>query len=495
MKRLFAIFLMLTLLTGLWACGADTTSDDSESKPETQAETQPTQPSTAPTEPVPSGLQVGFGRESITPDYEVNMAGSASNRVSSGYLDLLYLTCVALRENDETYLVCTTDLVECNPVWVNPTKAVMSQETGVPESNILICSTHTHSSVSIGSDSCKNVDRYRKEFFDAARLAAKAAVEDLAPAEVWYGDIWAENMAWVRHYELSNGTYAGANFGDFSSGQIVGHASDADCELQLIKFARPDKEKKDVVLINFPAHATMNSSEPSLSADFPAPTRSYIEENSDSLVAYFIAAAGNQVPSSRIETETFSKDYNVYGAELGRYAVQCMDNNLTQVESTGIILNKHTYLGKSNRAGLDRLNEALAVQMIWNQVGGRGTTEGKNAAKQAGFSSVYEVTSILNRAGAPEDRAMDIHALSVGDVSFVFAPYEMFGTQGMYIKENSPYPMTFIITCCEDDGGYMPSELGWELGTYESQISRFERGTAEKLADTYVEMLTAMKNS
>lgn len=482
MKRFLCLLLALILTLGLCACGG--TGGENESK-------EPSGETTVPEEPV--GLQVGFGRENITPDYEVNMAGSASNRISAGYIDYLYLTCVAIRENGETYLVNTVDVVECNPVWVTPTKAVMSEETGVPVENILICSTHTHSSVSIGSDSCKNIETYRTEFFEAAREAAKAAVADLSPAEVWYGDIWAEGMAWVRHYKLENGTYAGANFGSFDS-KIVGHASDADCEMQLIKFARPAEGKKDVVLMNYPAHATITSSGTSLSADFPSPARSYIEENTDSLVAYFIAAAGNQTPTSKVAAENFSKDYQVYGAELGRYAVQCLENDLTKADAAGVIHRKQTYNGRSNKAGLERINEALAVQSIWNQVGGRGTDEGRKAATDAGFSSVYEVTSILNRSGAPEERNMDIHTMSVGDVSLVFAPYEMFGTQGMYIKENSPYPLTFIITCCEGDGGYMPSELGWELGTYESQISRFERGTAEKLAETYVEMLTAMKN-
>ena len=60
MKRLYSVLLAVMLLIGLCACGADTTSADSESKPETQPTqpTQPPQPSTAPTEPVPAGLQV-----------------------------------------------------------------------------------------------------------------------------------------------------------------------------------------------------------------------------------------------------------------------------------------------------------------------------------------------------------------------------------------------------------------------------------------------------
>ena len=53
--------------------------------------------------------------------------------------------------------------------------------------------------------------------------------------------------------------------------------------------------------------------------------------------------------------------------------------------------------------------------------------------------------------------------------------------------------MTFIITCSEGAKGYLPSELGVQIGTYESCVTEFEYGTAEKLADDFVNMLTEMK--
>lgn len=467
MKKCSSLFLAMVMVLSLCACsGREGAADE--------------------------GLQVGFGRVSVTPEYEVRLAGGAATRNSEGYQDYLYLTCVAIRENGETFIIGTMDFICAEDVFVDPAKAVMSEETGVPEENILLNATHTHASVAIRTDGSTNVDQYRKDFFEWSRQAAKAAVEDLSPAEVWYGSIKAEGMAWVRHYKMSDGTYAGPNYGSWDSG-IVDHSNEADQELQLIKFARAAEDKKDVVLINYPAHATMTQSSTVLSADFPAPTRDYIEENTDSLVAYFIAAAGDQVPSSRIAGETFSKDYKVYGAELGRYAVECM-NNLTKVETTGISHGERTFTAGYNKEKLELLDQAKQVQSIWQQVG-RGTTEGSNAAKNAGFSSVYEVSAIINRAAAPDTNSMDIRVLAIGDISFIFAPYEMFGVQGMYIKENSPYPMTFVITCAEGAEGYLPSQLGWEMGTYESQVSKFERGSAEKLADEFVAMLTEMKTT
>lgn len=464
MKRILSVILVLIMVLSLCACG--------ESK-----------------EPV--GLEVGFGRCMIVPDYEVQLAGGAATRVSEGAQDNQYITCIALRQGGETYIVGTMDFICAEDLFVDPAKALMSEVTGVPEENIMLNATHTHAGAAIRSNGSKNVDRYRTDFFGWAERAAKDAVADLSPAEVSYGSTTTTGMAFVRHYKMSDGSYAGPNYGDFSLG-IVGHSNEADTELQLIQFTRPAENKKDIVLMNFPAHATMTQNSLSLSADFPGPTREYIETTADVLCAYFIAAAGDQVPSSRIEGESFSTDYQIYGHELGRIAVEEVMPNLTKIENTAFGYSHRTYTGKSMKEGIDRLAEAMAVQAEWGTVG-RGTTEGKNAAKKHGFSSVYEVSAVINRSKYEEFDSMELKTLALGDIGIIFAPFEMFGSDGKYIKENSPYPMTFVITCAEGAEGYLPSELGFEMQCYEYHVTRFERGTAKKVADEFVSMLTEMK--
>lgn len=467
MKKRMCLILTLVIMLSLCACGS---SGDEKSK----------------------GLEVGYGRENITPGYPVAIAGSATEKIAEGYLDPIYITFIALRYQQETFLVATMDLVGAYEEYSVPARSRVSQETGIPEDHIILNSTHTHSSVSIRSIENKNAAQYREELYGWAVDAAKAALEDLSPAEVWYGSIQAEGMAWVRHYKMKDGTYAGANYGSFSSG-IVGHASEADTELQIVKFARSAEDKKDIVLMNFPAHATMQK-EYLVSADFPGPAREYVAENTDTLVAYFIAGAGDQTPTSRVESEQFSSNYATYGEELGRIAVECM-KSLTKLETADIRFSQRTFTGKSNKEDMDKLDEAQAVQLIWDQVGGRGTEAGKAAAKEHGFSSVYEVTAILNRKHFAETRSMELKTLAVGDVAFIFAPYEMFGSNAMQIKEGSPYPMTFVVTCSQNHDGYLPSALGWELRCYEAQITRYAPGTAEELVTEYVDMLTQMKNA
>ncbi len=437
-------------------------------------------------------LKVGYGRVNITPDYPVAIAGSAATKISEGYLDPIYMTSIALQQGEETILLATIDFVCAYAEFAEPARSMISEATGIPEDHIILNTTHTHSSVNIRNINATGIEQYRKEFYDYAVSSAREALSDLSPAQVWYGSTMTEGMVWVRHFKMADGTYAGANYGSFKKSTIVGHASDPDPEMQVIKFARAAASKKDIVLMNLPSHATLQR-ELYLSADFPGPAREYVAEKTGALVAYFIAGGGDQVPSSRIPDEQFSDDYRAYGEEIGRIAVECM-KNLTKLETSALSFSQRTFVGNSNKEGLERANDALAVSAVWEQVGGRGTPEGKAAAKARGFASVYAVTAILNRMKFDESRSMQLKVLSIGEISILFAPYEMFGSNAMQIKQSSPYPMTFIISCSQNHDGYLPSALGWEIGCYEAQITRYARGTAEQLVEEYVNMLSEIKS-
>ena len=110
-----------------------------------------------------------------------------------------------------------------------------------------------------------------------------------------------------------------------------------------------------------------------------------------------------------------------------------------------------------------------------------------------GKNSIYAVSSVLARAGAKESELMDIHAVRVGSIGFAGAPYEMFGVNGQYIKERSPYAATIVVSCCNDARSYLASDLAFSHGSYEVDIRRYPRGTAEKVAEQFVEMLKEMK--
>ena len=436
-----------------------------------------------------NALYVGFGRASIMPEGVVHLAGGdAAKRRSTWAKDTLYITCVALQEGAQKVLVYTMDLITADSANAEDAKIAICQATGIPEENILLNATHTHASVSIRTN-WEGVVEYRKLFCAAMAQAGVDALADLAPATVYYGDTMTERMTFVRHYKLSDGSYAGANFGNFKNGEVVGHSSEADGQLQIVRFAR--EGKKDVLMTAFGAHGTFASTADTyISADFPSPTREYIEANNDCLVAHFIAAAGDQVPSSRIKTEErFNREqYKEYGAALGQYVLDALPG-LKKLENTTLKLVTKTVTYPANKEKLHLLPYVDEVVAKAKELGNIHK-ETVALAREKGFSSYFEATAIRARSNAPDTRDMNLRTMTIGNLGFAFAPYEMFGTQGMYIKAHSPCDMTFIVTCSEGAKGYMPSKLGIEIGCYEACVTQFAPGTAEKLAEDFVAMLT-----
>ena len=481
MKRIICIFMAVMLLLGLCACDGAGTENKEDYK----------------------GLQVGFGRENILPDIiGVEIAGGdASARLSTGYRDEVAATCIAIREGDETILLYTIDFIVVDK-HVYIAQQDIAEATGIPEENILLNTTHTHSGVSIRSN-WDGADAYRAKYRAATVTAAEQAIKDLSPATMYYGSTVTESLVFVRHYLMNDGTTYGNGHGSTASGYKE-HLYPADGELQVIKFAREAEDKKDVVLMNLGAHATMMNSIDAnmISGDWPYVARTYVEENSDSLCAVFEAAAGDQIPNSNIKAiAPYGNKYPEFGNKTGEYCLEVLNGEMTKAEGTGINLKMEVFTAPTMKEGLEDQEKFAQAKEIQAMVSQKGSShvDVKSLVSKYGFPSVYEATGLVSRANYPETYSMELHLMTVDGVSFIFAPFEMFGVTGRDIKDNSPYDMTFVITCSENSMGYhmgyLPHEYGCEESFYEYDVTKFARGTAEKLAETYVELLTGMKNA
>ena len=447
MKKMIRLISVCAMLLGLAACGGN------------QGGGQQTQPKEE------AILQVGFGRTNITPGFSVALqGGNYANRMSQGVLDTLYATCIAIKSGEETVLLYTIDIKLMTGGFVEPMKKAISQKTGIPENNIFLSATHTHSGPAVRY-SWDGSARYLAEFNDNVVGAAELAIRDLAPASMLAGSTMTEGLNFVRHYVMSDGSVGGPNFG--KDGLLrMSHVRDADRELQLVRFERADK--KDILMMGFGAHCTMNGQETDLllSADYPAPTREHIENNNpDMLVAFFQGASGDQVPSSSVE-ESFDEQYREHGKKLGQYALDALDT-LKPVEGEGIAFANQTMTYATNKKDLDKTDN---------------------------FNGRFEEKWIQTRKKLPPTRDMVLRAVTVGNLGFVFAPYEMFGEQGKYIKDNSPCDLTFIATCGEGNNSYVAaSKGGFEYNSYEAQVCFYAEGVAEQAAKDFVDILTQLK--
>lgn len=438
------------------------------------------------------GVQIGFSRAKMMPEGQVTIAGGEDpNRISTGYLDFLTASCIAFKDETNTVLLYTIDMQCLTSSFIGGAKEKISAATGVPVANIMLSCTHDHSSPSHVM-SHTGISAFQGGAFQTALVdSGKAAIADLAPAQPYIGEVKSEGLVFVRHYNMKDGSVAGPAYGNLVAEDIVGQAYDGDHTIQIVKFDRQAAGKKDVVLFNLGAHATYFSSTATtnLSADFPGPARDYVETNAGVHAAYFMSAAGDQTPSTRDPKAVHGMDYKAYGQKLGKYVVDGL-SSMTAVNAGPVKLTEDIFVADSNV--LDSSKAGLASQM-WSLFQEQGYDVANTKARENGFKSIYECRSIVMSGSYGKTKNVNINVLSVGDVSFTIFSGEIFGTLGRQIREQSPYDMTFMVTCANGYNGYFPDERGYDFGCYEAYSSYVAKGTGEKISDRFVQMLNEHK--
>ena len=473
MKKCLCLVLACILSLTFLACGGETGGEDV----------------------IPEGLVIGFGQANITPPLGTPLGGygQVENRLAETMLDPLYATCLAIRDGGDIYLLYNMDALRTEEDWVAEIRFRVNNTLGVPKENIMVMSTHSHSSPEQRSGMVKNMtwDIYMK----GAVEAAEKAVADMAPAKLSVGSTMVDNMNFVRHYIMNDGTYSGSNFGSTLSG-YKGHATEGDKELRAVKIDR-EGDKSDIAICNWGAHPcfTGGTDKLEISADYVGVTRWTLKKETGMELFFILGAAGNQNATSYMESEATGHDNNSYGEALAGHIVTALEN-AKEIGNSGVeILKKDVvYEVQRGSADPDTLAKCREVAEVWNK---SGRAAGNALATKYGFHSVYHASAIISNSSRvlPED-TIELFVTRIGDLAIVHAPYEMFSNSSLYIKENSAFGENTLIATMSNKGwGYFPTAEAYAYGCYESFGAYFVSGVAEHVADVYLEMLTQLKQS
>lgn len=437
-------------------------------------------------------LAVGFGRVDITPDFPVYIAGgNVPNRISTEVKDHIYVTCVAITDDTgNTALILTQDLMSAD--MAHGVRTRISNATGVPFKNIMVSATHTHSAPAAAGD-YEGVAAFQEIYYAAVVEAAQTAMADRTPAAAQVGSTLArtennKQLVFVRRYKQLDGGYRGG-VGSNTNSPLISHAYEANETMQVIKFLRCG-EKKDVLLTNLGAHATFNGATTltAISADFPGAIRDYVESNSNCLSAHFISGGADQNPTTGLAWEDHGLNYVAYGQAVAKAALA---TTLTDVATGNVTFASKVLTVGTNKLDADAETVAKAEQA--NAVfETEGFAAGEAKAVELGFVGIYQARAILNHQNLADTMDVGINVLTVGELSFAFASYELFGGSAAAIVENSPYENTFVISCANGSNGYVPVDAAYDMGCYESYTARVARGSAEALTEAFHELLVGL---
>lgn len=451
--------------------------------------------------PVSTGaFMAGFGMEDISPTASVPLDsyGDARNRMSTGSYTKLEARCVAVKDGDGQLMLFLTGDVSWAPNALG--KAVrtqLSQELGISQEHIIVSGTHTHASVATSLTDIPSVVSFNEGYIAGMKVAAREAIADLKPAEIYIGSVQTSGMNHVRRYIMDDGSLVGDNA--YGTGSyIVRHETDADPELQLMKFVR--EGGKDILISQFQGHPHLEGKTKNYSSQTVGAIRDAVEKELGVHSLHWQGASGNLNTHSRISSENKYAQSNAgrikYGQDMCNYIEKVYDS-MTQVNAGKVQVRKVTYTANVNHMYDHMIADAQKVVNYFNS----GHTAGETATYAHQFkdgnglriNSYYHANRILANAKLGATRDMDLAAWSIGEVGGVVLPYEMFDTSGMQMKTESPFEKTFIVGYAYPSyGGYIPTREGYANGGYESDNSTFAPGTAEGMVENYLNMLENM---
>ena len=436
-----------------------------------------------PDEEVP--FYAGYARADITPtQFPIKLQmGTEATKV----LNPIYASCVAFYDGETKALFVSIDTLSVPQAFYEQVVTEIVKNIDVPKSNIFICATHNHSAPKLNEEKViASLVKWKRIMSEAIGKAAKEAFDDLALTEAYMGTADTTGLAFVRRYLLADGTYQSVNSNNPSTADEVAHETEADPEMQIIRFVR-EGDKKDIVIANWQAHAAhaYGENQRAISGDFVYWMRKGIEEENDVHFAYFQGGAGNINLHSYVNNVTGR--YVKVGKELAKRCNEAL-GGLEKIK-----------LGKISSATSDCKVQIFDDGEELSQAA-LDILEGRNKVE---LMKKYDIT--INEAGSIWTRhkflmdnpsgyvELPLFAISFGDVSFVSAPYEMFDTDAMAVKDASPFKTAFVCAYTNGHYGYIPSDLAYPHGDYEVYKSYFVEGTGGILSGKMIEMLKSLK--
>lgn len=198
-------------------------------------------------------IQVGVGRIEITPEEPIRLSGYGGRQeLPTGTAGQLWAKAIAMSDGQNSTLIVTLDLIGV-PAWL---KQEVIDKLGMPESQVAICASHTHSGphlknvldpifmADIPPNHWAGIERYSAALSDKVVKACRDALDNLQDCNLH----WAQGEVGfaVNRRGLENGVWTG--FGTQPDGPV-------DHALPVLKITNRDDELL-ALLTNYACHCT-----------------------------------------------------------------------------------------------------------------------------------------------------------------------------------------------------------------------------------------------
>ncbi|MFB3042341.1 MAG: neutral/alkaline non-lysosomal ceramidase N-terminal domain-containing protein [Candidatus Poribacteria bacterium] len=385
-------------------------------------------------------LKIGTAKVNITPPLGCQMAGySARDRGSETISDALYSKALVFDDGQTQAAIITNDLIGLQSSFVDRVRLMIEDAIGIPGNHVMISCSHTHFGPEVRATRLHPpVNVYPDFLAQQLTTVTQLAQQRLQSARVGVNTGTADNVSYNRHTIRPDGKA-------ITSFRRPGPDSDLtfgpyDPTLQVLRV--DDAEGNFIAsLIHFACHpVTTTDRMYTISADYPGYAMAVVEKQEGGLCLFGLGCAGNIVPIQRE-----GKFPRMIGRTIGGEAIKV----LQWTETTDDV-------------ELKIAHQKLSLELR-NAVNGETTEE------------------------------VELQCIAIGSMYFIGLPGEIFVEIGFDIVNRAHPDNLFVMSMTNGSIGYIPIEIAYEQGGYESGASRFRPGCGEQVADAAVELLNEME--
>jgi neutral ceramidase len=437
-------------------------------------------------------LTAGTAKIDISPSKGIELAGYPHYpRYNTGIHDPLYATCLYLFSDTVEVMFISLDLLFFSKKYYNEIVGKINKKTGIPERNIIISCTHTHSGP-----------------WASGRLDIESLQKGLQPdpdyIETLKGKIVsAATEAYACNFPAMVGTSAGICGRESGVG---GNRRDPDGPSDPGVYITGIKDKNDVLracIINYALHPTFLHADNTLvSADYPGYIRNYIEKRFPEAVMLFMqGCSGDQSSRHFRKGQSFGEADRVgtlLGAEASRVLEHMVYKNTAKitVSDKDLEISIRRFPKKSDAEEKLRIAEkeyrALAENNAPYIILQDANVRLLGAEDMLGYIIMLEKGTGIELYD--DEKPAQILAVSIGEGRLVAMPGEVFVEFGLDIRNRSKNRT--ILIACNSNGclpGYVYTRDSLITGGYEVDTSMLSEDMGENMADTAVSLLDRME--
>jgi neutral ceramidase len=436
-------------------------------------------------------LKGGCAKVNITPPLGIPLIGSYG-KPSDDVLDELYARALVLSDGENTIAIVSADLLYTQLEEItNPVRQIIKEKADIPEENILVCATHTHSGPEVFTRSKvpregrlpafqidqSYLETLIRKIASSVLIAYKHTQGDSGEAgtqvrigaargqipEILYNrrPKNAEGMAKMA-FTLPAEVTATRKINTGPGGDVMVTFTLPDEKEQLefglidpeVRVLRVEDMNGQIVgsLVNFGCHPVCiyPSLSTSISADYPAYATQVVEQTEGGICLFALGLAGNTVPIQRGVTAR-----GQIGKALGGEALR----RLQLVATTGDV-----------------------------------TLEGRKKEVRFPVKKAPSPDGVADDDKGKEYATSEIQVLRLDEIYILGLPGEILVEVGLQIKKRAGVENLFIITLSNDTIGYVCHSQAYEEGGYEpGSGTNLAKGAGEIMIEEAVGLINQIR--